>query len=912
MSSFGISGTNCHVILSAAPPFSGSSTPAPKSKDVEPNRQLLTLSARSDQALQELARRYEAYLDTYSEVALADLCFTANRGRKKFNYSLAVVADSTTQLREQLLAFTQSQSTSPIVRTGIASVTPKRIAFLFTGQGAQYVGMGRYLYETQPVFRHSLERCNTLLQPYLDISLLDLLYRPNQAPSLLDQTAYTQPALFALEYALAELWKSWGIEPDVVMGHSVGEYVAACVAGVFSLQDGLKLIAERGRLMQSLPKGGQMVSVKANVEVMMAYLQPYQESVSIAAVNGPQATVISGTQDAIDMICGQLTSAGIQTKKLAVSHAFHSPLMKPILASFSRTANQVDFTTPKIAFISNLTGSDVTHEVTKPSYWCEHIMAPVLFAKGVASLQEQSIDHCIEIGPKPVLLGMIHDCLSENSLITLLPSIRPDQEWEQLLKSLGELYVQGTPIAWHGVYQGTFRRLRLPTYPFQRKRYWMDIALPEGQATGQKNDPLLVPTDLSASIVSPASKKFRQQLEALPMIEQQAKLLDYVRREVAGVIGLTSPEQLLLSARLLDLGLDSLMAYELRSRLQSHLECSLPSTLVFDHPTTEALMTYLSQIVLATSKVGSVDAALYHSHDKDIPSTVVPIQPDGPQLPLFMVSGILGSVFDFQRLAQHLGPEQPFYGLRSLGIDEDIAPFTRISDIAAQHIRSLQAVQPVGPYQLGGYSFGGKVVYEMAQQLLNRGHEISLLVILDIPVPVLGGSQQAARWDEAQFVFSLAELYNTLSKQVVAPSSSQTVDFVRSLTRAEQLKFLQACAKTSGINLTEVEMRRKVEVYKANLLAVSSYIPQSTISLPITLLRASEYIGFDMFPTEAMSQQDPTWGWQALSLEQIDYQFVPGNHLTMIEEPHVQALVRQLRPYLIKEFPNKVSKSTHK
>ena len=477
VSSFGISGTNSHVILAAPPAaaFSDSSTQSTGSERVEPDRQLLTLSAKSHNALQDLAQRYDAYLNTHPETALADLCFTANTGRKHFKYRLAVVADSTAQLHQQLTAFTQSQSTTPTLRTGVANTTPQRMAFLFTGQGAQYVGMGRHLYETQPVFRQVLERCNTLLQPYLDVSLLDLLYPKNQEPSLLDQTAYTQPALFALEYALAELWKSWGIEPDVVMGHSVGEYVAACVAGVLSLDDGLKLMAERGRFMQSLPQGGQMVSVKANVETMAAYLKPYQESVSIAAVNGPQATVISGRQEVINAICGQLTSAGIKSKKLAVSHAFHSPLMKPILASFSRTANQVDFTTPHIPLISNVTGSAVTHEVTTPTYWCEHIMAPVLFAKGVASLHSQSIAHCIEIGPKPVLLGMLHDCLSENTEMTLLPTIRPDQEWEQLLKSLGGLYVQGVPIAWQGVYQGVRRqRLRLPTYPFQHQRYWIE------------------------------------------------------------------------------------------------------------------------------------------------------------------------------------------------------------------------------------------------------------------------------------------------------------------------------------------------------------------------------------------------------------------------------------------------------
>ncbi len=264
-----------------------------------------------------------------------------------------------------------------------------------------------------------------------------------------------------------------------------------------------------------------------------------------------------------------------------------------------------------------------------------------------------------------------------------------------------------------------------------------------------------------------------------------------------------------------------------------------------------------------------------------------------------MVSGVLGSAFDFQHLAQHLGREQPFYGLRSLGADEDVTPFKQIADIAAHHIKSLQAVQPTGPYQLGGYSFGGKVAYEMAQQLLRLGHEISRLIILDIPVSLLGESQEAATWDDAQFVFSLAELYNIIfSEEASVGTDEDMVDYIRSQNQEDQLKFLQARIKRAGIDLTKAETRRNWQVYKANLLALNSYVPQATSSLPITLLRAQERIAFDMLPTEAMRQQDPTWGWQGLSAATIDVHFVPGNHITMIEEPNVQALSIQLKKLL--------------
>jgi acyl transferase domain-containing protein len=248
VSSFGFGGTNAHVILEEAPASSD------VADDIQRPLQLLTLSTKSEQALQDSARHYEEFLASHPELSLADVCFTANTGRSHFEQRLAVIAESTTQLRQQLKAFLAESGTAGLASGQVQSSKPPKIAFLFTGQGSQYVGMGRQLYETQPSFRAALDRCAEILRPYLDKPLLEILYpqsNNSSVPSLLDETAYTQPTLFALEYALFELWKSWGIQPSVVMGHSVGEYVAACVAGALTLEEGLKLIAARGRLMQA-------------------------------------------------------------------------------------------------------------------------------------------------------------------------------------------------------------------------------------------------------------------------------------------------------------------------------------------------------------------------------------------------------------------------------------------------------------------------------------------------------------------------------------------------------------------------------------------------------------------------------------------------------------------------------------
>ncbi|WP_016953772.1 type I polyketide synthase [Anabaena sp. PCC 7108] len=478
VSSFGMGGTNCHVVLEEAP----EKVKSQKSK-IKNNRTLhiLCLSAKTEKALQELQQRYVAYLKSNSDAKLADICFTANTGRKHFKHRKSFVARSVKEILEQL-------ETGATASREVTSL-PEAIAFLFTGQGSQYVNMGRKLYEQAPKFRETLNRCDEILRPYLEQPLLSVLYPDLNAvgenhQSKINETAYTQPALFALEYALFELWKSWGIEPDVVMGHSIGEYVAACVAGVFSLEDGLKLIASRGRLMQALPSDGEMVALLTDEVRAAAAIEPYAQFVSIAAINGSESVVISGGREAINAICTTLETSGIKTKKLNVSHAFHSPLMEPILREFESVAQQVSFSSPRIKFISNVTGTLATEEVSTPEYWCRHILMPVRFAASMESLARMGVEAFVEIGPAPILLGMSRSCLPEEKGL-LLPSLRPNQEdWQVLLTSLAELYVHGVPLDWFSFDRDyERRRLSLPTYPFQRQRYWIEAAQ-DGYPTG--------------------------------------------------------------------------------------------------------------------------------------------------------------------------------------------------------------------------------------------------------------------------------------------------------------------------------------------------------------------------------------------------------------------------------------------
>ncbi|QJB46194.1 type I polyketide synthase [Dolichospermum flos-aquae] len=468
ISCFGMSGTNVHIIVESP------ATPV-KSED-DPQLHLLTLSGKTEQGLRDLAQSYEEFLNQHPDISIADICFTANTGRSHFDHRLGIIAQSHHHLHRQLEDFRQQTPITSVISGQLTSKKRPKIAFLFTGQGSQYVNMGKELYQTQPVFRQSLDQCAQILSSELEYPLLEILYSQTRENPLINQTACTQPALFALEYALTQLWQSWGIKPDIVMGHSVGEYVAACVAGIFSLEDGLKLITHRGRLMQQLPEDGEMVAVMASGGQVQPIITPYKDQIAIAAYNTANSIVISGAKTAIRDVCNQLESQGIKTKNLQVSHAFHSPLMQPMLAEFATASAQITYKQPQIPLISNLTGKPATADITTGQYWVNHICDPVKFADSVTTLNQLGYKIYLEIGPQPILLGMVNQ--QESPVVPLtLPSLYPKlPDYQQLLQSLATLYTHGVSVNWPEFHQTDTnrRKVALPTYPFRRERYWIN------------------------------------------------------------------------------------------------------------------------------------------------------------------------------------------------------------------------------------------------------------------------------------------------------------------------------------------------------------------------------------------------------------------------------------------------------
>jgi acyl transferase domain-containing protein len=465
VSSFGFGGTNAHAILEQAPRQTS------RGNSVERPQHLLTLSARSAEALAALAQRYADALAKDGQTSLADIAFTANAGRDHFNYRAAVAGDSHELVRSRLAAIAENTANPGVHIAGTEHDRCPRIAFLFTGQGAQYAGMGRALYDTQPTFRQALDRCARCLQSHLPRPLLSLL-EPEAGP-LLDQTGNTQPVMFSLQYALAELWRSWGVQPVAVMGHSVGEFAAACVAGVLDLEDALQLIARRAQLMQSLPPGGAMAAVFAAPQEVEAVVQNAAGQVAIAALNGPRNVVISGDSDAVRQCLAELERCGAKGKSLQTSHAFHSHRMDPVLPSLEQAGSAVRYRSPEIDIVANLTGRLADgNTFADPAYWARHARQPIQFAAGMQTLAELDCDAFLEIGPQPILVGMGQRCLPQHQALWLPSLRRGHDDWPTLLHSLAELYVHGQAVDWRGFDRDYAReRCELPTYPFQRTRY---------------------------------------------------------------------------------------------------------------------------------------------------------------------------------------------------------------------------------------------------------------------------------------------------------------------------------------------------------------------------------------------------------------------------------------------------------
>ncbi len=472
VSSFGFSGTNAHLVLEAA------SEAITENSSIDRPLHILKLSAKNEFALRALIQQYDEYMSG-KPASVADICFTANTGRADLTYRLALVAPSSKAARTKLAAHRKGEIQEDVFTGTVFDTTSPEVVFLFTGHGSQYLQMSRQLFETAPRYREALTECAEILKDYLDVPLFEILFPPDDA-IWLDKMTYGQPALFSIEYALAQLWLSWGVKPTTVLGHSVGEYVAACIAGVFSLADGLKLVCARGRLMDSLPQAGQMEAIFADEATVNKIIAPYATEISIAAFNGVTNIVISGMPDTLRSVIAKLNELNIKTQHLAVTQAAHSHFLDPILDEFESVAETVTYFPPRLGLVSCLTGKMAeANEVTHANYWRRHLRLPVRFADGMRTLFAEGYIYFLEIGPHPVLSGMAQRIEGVQDK-HFFPSLRSGwQDWQQMLESAAALYTQGIALDWKAFDQNyARRRVHLPTYPWTHQRYWINEATP--------------------------------------------------------------------------------------------------------------------------------------------------------------------------------------------------------------------------------------------------------------------------------------------------------------------------------------------------------------------------------------------------------------------------------------------------
>jgi acyl transferase domain-containing protein len=579
VSSFGFTGTNAHAVLHEADEV--------PEQGVERPGYLITCSANSERALRNLASRYGQFLRASPSVSPADISYTANRGRDQFTERLAVVTRSMSDAARAFSQFGNGLKEEGVLSGRVQTDAKPRIAFLFAPQSSQYPNMGKQLFETDPVFRSAMTECSDRIGTRQGRSLLDVLYGPHAEDDIKD-VRWSQIALFCLEFSLAETWRSWGITPDYVLGHSLGEYAAACVSGLLPLEDALGLVAGRADLTEALPVQGCAASVSAGGDQVSRFLVGRGEHLAIAALNGPSQVLLSGTEEAISAVSQEIQAAGIEVKLLTGLIGVHSPLMDPVIDQVKSLAATLRYGDLKIPFVSGVEGRFAdTHEVATPEYWARHLRQPVRFLDAMQALHATGCELLVEIGPRHTLLRLGRACVPE-SMHRWLPSLSKEKpDWQQMLETLGELFVCGRNLdfaEFHKQHGG--RTTSSPTYPFERKEYRIGVAT-ESAVTEAGSE---------AESDEPTESAILAQARGLNPSSRRAFLMERVGAVVSDMVGLPV-DRLSPNQRLEELGLDSLLAIDLVFALEAALQTKLPVTLITDCPSIAALTGYLLERV---------------------------------------------------------------------------------------------------------------------------------------------------------------------------------------------------------------------------------------------------------------------------------------------------------------------------
>lgn len=783
ISSFGMSGTNAHVVVEEAPVIenrlpANSNQPPARSHQPTVNEQpgtdhssrhddcprpwhLLCLSAKTGAALRELAGKYESFLAEHLSQSMGDICYTAGAGRTHFSHRLALVAASPAQAREKLLAFIKENGGADILRGQPQGAARPKIGFVFTGQGREYSGMGRQLYDTQPVFRKTVDECNEILSHLANHGQLSVNGDPLSksidycSPTAAHKHAgHARLALFALQCALAKLWQSWGIAPALLAGDQIGEWAAACFAGMLSLQDAMKLLAAWMRAEEDDDR---------------------QEG----------------------------------------------------WASLEKALRETQLHAPHIPVVSGLTGKLLRcEEIADAGYWQRRQQQPARFDAAISWFRDKGCELFLELGPDAMPREQMQNALPD--MDAWLPSLKRGQEnWQTMLHSLGVLYVRGAAVNWIEFDRPyAHRRIVLPTYSFQREVYYR----------APKQAPVCASELGKIEEHAPAILHERPDLPnayVAPQNETEGAIAE-IWQELLGI------RQVGTKDNFFELGGNSLLGILMSKKIEKKLGREIPHTALFQAPTIQLLAGIITQV--------GMEAPSW--------SALVPIQPHGTRPPFYMVHPGAGTVLGFYELPRYLGADQPFYGLQARGLDGKQKPFGRVEAMAAHYLKEIRALQPNGPYFIGGRCFGGVVALEMAQQLHAAGEKVALLAIIDTMV-----------------------LHN------VDPEEDELEDLeASSEAETEEGGVKKAKRRRTREDFPDFYARILENVARKNLKARKKYIPKPYPGR-ITLFRNGD----------AAANPEHQSKWALLAAGGMDIEVVPGEHKTILLEPHVRVLAERLR-----------------
>jgi acyl transferase domain-containing protein/thioesterase domain-containing protein len=969
VSSFGLSGTNAHLILEQALAPSVPSAARDGERRLEGERPLdgispgsgsvadrallaedsaplgvvpWVVSGRGDGALCAQAARLDELVRADQELRIEDVGFSLARSRAAFDDRAVVIGE-----REELLGGLDDLArgqTSPYVVRGEGRLDGGSLAFLFTGQGAQRVGMGGELYEVFAPFREALDEVTCCLDGPLGCSLRNVMFGEfglganERSPSVgkLDCTMYTQAALFALEVALFRLLDHWGVRPDYLIGHSIGELSAACAADVLSLEDACRLVAARGRLMEAMPGGGAMVAVQASEQEIRETLEGFTQRVALAAINARSSVVLSGDEQAVLELQSLWTARGRKTKRLQVSHAFHSHHMHGMREELAQVAGELTFSAPRIPIVSNLTGEPLTEEQLRdPRYWAEHARRTVRFADGVGWLASRGVDSFLELGPDGVLSAMCMQCLAdgtsgagkpalENSRAEngahstasalmeqrrsciAVPALRAGRsELRALLSGLATLWVRGVAVEWPAIFEGTgARRVGLPTYAFQRKRYWPFDLRSSGELSPpeQGGDVEVRASAADREVDSPAANgeanssagiqrgSLARLVRDLREGERALAALDAVRLEVAAVLGHPSPTAVDPHRTFMDLGFDSLLAVELRNRVNTVAELSLPVTLVLENPTPVALTARVLAALAdpeAASNGANMAAHMPVGEDIGSGSTIEPLLRQACErdaLGEFM--GALMAVSQFRAthdaLAERVGDRTVTLAGGTAQPALICIPSVLATSSSYEYVRfarGFEDMREISALSLPGFVEGERLpgsidalMRMLAPAVLGRA--------ADAPFALVGHSSGGA------LAHSLAA---HLVREGVGVAAVVSIDAnpVGGELSPEMLRLV------SGTMLEQAD--RLIPLDDTRLTAMGGYLrllatsDPTDIAAPTLLVRASER------PSAAVDGRQWAGGQGCETVE------APGNHFTMMGE-HAETTAQTVETWLLKMF----------